>query len=155
MFVWCIMEWNRRRGLWNKARQDVTSCRKCIRLQQTEQHQRDGERERVNGERDHTLLFALSCIPIFLFNHSCLQVWLTVSLRFPVSLSHSFHPFLHARSPTPSFMVRPFIHPSSCWASPSIHLPAMRLKTKFTKDHRTLHFGVSGQVCVCETGLTC
>lgn len=139
------MDWKHKSGLWNKARQDVTSCWKCISLQQKEHHQRtDGGRE-----RDPTLLSSPSCTPIFSFNHSYLQVWLTASLRFPVSLPLPLFPCFPACSLAhPRFhglSMHPSVFPLSFTSRP---YPVMRLKAKFTKDRQMLCVSVSGQMCV-------
>lgn len=75
---------------------------------------------------------SLSCIPIFSFNHSCLQVWLTVSLlpSLPLSLSPSTYPSV--------FLLNSDVHSS----------PVMRLQAKFTERPPDV-------VCQCQRSGEC
>lgn len=93
-----------------------------------QRHFKDRERER---ERLPSSL-SPSCIPIFSFNHSCLQVWLTVSLlpSLPLSLSPSTYPSV--------FLLNSDVHSS----------PVMRLQAKFTKRPPDV-------VCQCQRSGEC
>lgn len=93
-----------------------------------QRHFKDRERER---ERLPSSL-SPSCIPIFSFNHSCLQVWLTVSLlpSLPLSLSPSTYPSV--------FLLNSDVHSS----------PVMRLQAKFTERPPDV-------VCQCQRSGEC
>lgn len=93
-----------------------------------QRHFKDRERERESLPSS----LSPSCIPIFSFNHSCLQVWLTVSLlpSLPLSLSPSTYPSV--------FLLNSDVHSS----------PVMRLQAKFTERPPDV-------VCQCQRSGEC